>query len=363
MIRIITFIAMWVAMLCTHLLNAQVPQDSVLPSDVYFKIKRLQEDKKNIIELEKDKLKEKVQEIHDLEDDSEITTEEAATRKQEAARETALNIENKTAIIDNRIELLRRGEDFELESFQDDTFAIKVGKSYYRDIDDFFEVVFNGKHRKMRYDRRTYSDIFFAVGLNNTIIEDQSLEDTPYQIGGSRFFELGWMWSSRVFKETNFLRIRYGFSFQFNGINPKDNMYFVDTGEETVLQEFPENLKKSKLRMDNLVFPVFFEMGPSKKIEKEDYFRYSTYNKFKFGLGGYAGFNISTRQKLKFKQNGEHIKQKLKGGYNTSSFIYGVAAYIGAGDTSLYLKYDLNPVFKDAAVKQNNISLGLRFDL
>jgi hypothetical protein len=26
------------------------------------------------------------------------------------------------------------------------------------------------------------------------------------------------------------------------------------------------------------------------------------------------------------------------------------------------LKYDLNPLFKDNAVKQNNVSLGLRFD-
>jgi hypothetical protein len=28
----------------------------------------------------------------------------------------------------------------------------------------------------------------------------------------------------------------------------------------------------------------------------------------------------------------------------------------------LYLKYDLNPMFKDNAIKQNNISLGVRFD-
>ncbi|MFT6749305.1 MAG: hypothetical protein ACJAQ1_001243, partial [Flavobacterium sp.] len=30
--------------------------------------------------------------------------------------------------------------------------------------------------------------------------------------------------------------------------------------------------------------------------------------------------------------------------------------------TSLYVKYDLNPLFKDNVAKQNNISLGLRFD-
>ena len=29
----------------------------------------------------------------------------------------------------------------------------------------------------------------------------------------------------------------------------------------------------------------------------------------------------------------------------------------------LYVKYDLNPIFKNAAVDQRNVSLGLRFDL
>ncbi len=45
-----------------------------------------------------------------------------------------------------------------------------------------------------------------------------------------------------------------------------------------------------------------------------------------------------------------------------NDFIYGVSTYIGYKETSLYLKYDLNPMFKNNAIKQNNISLGVRFD-
>jgi hypothetical protein len=37
-----------------------------------------------------------------------------------------------------------------------------------------------------------------------------------------------------------------------------------------------------------------------------------------------------------------------------------VEHYVGYKATSLYLKYDLNPLFKDNAVKQNNTRL--RFD-
>jgi hypothetical protein len=203
----------------------------------------------------------------------------------------------------------------------------------------------------------------FAAGLNNVIIKGQSLEDSPYKIGGSRFAEIGWAWKTRVFKDNNWVRIKYGVSFQFNGLKPEDNQYFVDTGSQTELQEYPLELDKSKFRMDNLVIPIHFEFGPSKKIEKEDYFRYSTHNKIKVGLGGYAGINLGSRQKLKFNEDGEDIKQKLKADYNTNTFIYGVSAYIGWRGAALYAKYDLNTIFKDNPVQQRNVSLGLRFDV
>ena len=61
--------------------------------------------------------------------------------------------------------------------------------------------------------------------------------------------------------------------------------------------------------------------------------------------------------------NGNDIWVKEKGDFNVNDFIYGASTYIGYKGTSLYLKYDLNPMFKDNAIKQNNISLGIRFDI
>ena len=153
------------------------------------------------------------------------------------------------------------------------------------------------------------------------------------------------------------------YSFQINGLKPDDNQYFVDQGGQTVLEEFPENLKKSKLSITNLVFPAHFEFGPSKRIDKDTYYRYSTDNKFKVGIGGYAGFNIGTRQKLKYKLDGERVKDKQKRGFNTTNLVYGLSAYLAFDDTALYIKYDLSPIFKDQLIDQNNISIGLRFDM
>ena len=203
----------------------------------------------------------------------------------------------------------------------------------------------------------------FAIGFNNAIIEGQDFDDSPYKLGGSGFIELGYAWKTRIFDNTNFWRLKYGFSFQWNKFDIKDNQYFVNTDGDVTLQEFPVELNKAKFRTTNLVFPVHLEFGPSKKIEKEDYFRYSTRNKFKIGLGGYAGLNIGSMQKLKYKEDGNRIKDKQRGGFEVNEFVYGLSSYLAWGDTALYVKYDLNPLFKDQAFDQNNISVGLRFDM
>ena len=143
----------------------------------------------------------------------------------------------------------------------------------------------------------------------------------------------------------------------------KDNQYFVLNGDQTELETFAFDLNKSKLRVDNLVFPVHFEFGPSKLRKSEEKIRYDIDNQFRFGIGGYGGFNMGVRQKLKYRIDGARVKDKLNRDYNVSNLVYGLSAYAGVGGTLLYIKYDLNPLFEDALVEQRNISLGLRFDL
>lgn len=328
------------------------------------KIEVLQDLKDDIVSQEKEILKDEVEKINKQLKNDFITSEEAKVLKEEAAKKHALNIENKIAIVDNKIALLKRNEDD----------VIAITKSDHSEDDGMFKIDVNGERvlsfnsndwkREIRYDRRTYVDPVITFGFNNAIIDGQSLEDSPYKLGGSRFLELGWAWRTRVLKNSNALRFSYGVSFQFNGLKAKDNQYFVVNNGETELQEFEFDLRKSKFRMDNLVFPIHFEFGPSKFSKTEKRIRYSIRNQFRLGIGGYGGFNIGARQKLKYKNaDGRSVKDKLKGGYNTSSFVYGLSAYVGFDGVQLYAKYDLNPIFKDAVVEQRNISLGLRFDL
>ncbi|WP_369992600.1 hypothetical protein [Winogradskyella sp.] len=331
--------------------------DSTKTSNQY-KIETLEELKIKIEKEEREYLKQEIESINERLDAKQITAAEAEELKKEAAKKRAANIENRMAIIDNKIALLQRNDsdyDFENESLR---LGINLGRF------TGFEISSEERVKKpKKYDRRTTTDVVFAFGLNNALIDGVSLDDSPYKIGGSGFMELGYAWKTRIFDNTNFWRLKYGFSFQWNKFDIKDNNFLVNTDGDISLQEFPTDLNKAKFRTTNLVIPVHLEFGPSRKIEKENYFRYSTHKKLKIGLGGYAGLNIGSMQKLKYKEDGNRIKNKQRGGFEVNEFVYGVSGYVALGGVALYAKYDLNPLFKNQSVDQNNISLGVRFDM
>ncbi len=353
---LITIATLMAMTLCVQFSNAQEDSGS-------NKIENLKAQKENIITTEKDALKKEVEAINGQLDANKITIEEAQNLKEEAAKIHALNIENRIAIIDNKIALLERNGSEYLNT-KDPEIWIGIGAKDREEGDLLFGVKVNtGAEPKIKYDRRTTSGLVIAFGLNNAIVDGQSLDDSYYKIAGSRFFEIGWFWKTRVFRNTNFLRLKYGISYTSNGLKPTNNRFFVENGNQTELEEFPLELNKSKFRMDNIVVPVHFEFGPSKVRETEKSIRYYTGRKFRIGLGGYVGANISTRQKLKYRENGDRVKDKIKRDYNTSDLVYGLSTYVGFGDMSLYAKYDLSPIFRSAEIDQNNVSLGLRFDL
>ncbi|MBO3097231.1 hypothetical protein [Gelidibacter pelagius] len=335
--------------------NISHAQDTLQNPDNHFKIENLKQLKETIVNEEKASLKAEVETINQRLERGEISQENAEVLKNEMAKKRALNIENRLAIIDNKIALLQRNDaSYKLESENRNEIGVSIGS--------FTGISINSKNEPPKYDIRTTKDFLFAIGFNNTIIEGQSLDDSPYQIGGSGFVELGWLWKTRLLKNSNFARMTYGLSVQWNKLSIKDNQYFVENGEVTTLEPFPYEIKKAKLRTTSLVVPIHFEFGPSRFKDYGNRIRYLTGNQFKVGIGGFAGVNLGTMQKLKYKEDGKNQKDKFKSDYNTSNFVYGVSAYVGVGDFSVYAKYNLNDLFKDQAVAQRNVSLGLRWD-
>ena len=341
--RIIFYTTIVVMAFCAQNLSAQI-------FDYKTEIKSLTEYRDKIEDAEKKGLQDDILKIEERLNKAEISKEEAQKLKEEAAQKRALNIEDKTSIVNSQIALLDRNKTY--ESVYD-----REGYSNSLTIGRFFE--FNSGPRKRdtvanreRLNRRTHSYLVFAIGANN-LVTDGVVAHSDFKYAGSRFYEWGLAYNTKLSKNSNLFHLQYGLSLMYNDLKATDNRFFVDNGEETTLETNAVHMKDSRFRNVNLVVPVHFELDFSK----------TRHEGFRLGLGGYAGVNVKTKQILKFDIDDHKTRQVTKGNFNVNDFIYGVSAYVGYKSTSLYLKYDLNPLFKDNAVDQNNISLGVRFDL
>ncbi|PKP40308.1 MAG: hypothetical protein CVT96_09410 [Bacteroidetes bacterium HGW-Bacteroidetes-13] len=315
-------------------------------------IENLKLTKEKIANEERELLKNEVKVINNRLNAGDITEDEAIALKKEAAQKRALNIDNRLAIIDNQIALLERDETLNIKYY-----------SYENSLDSIFDDFKFSKifHRDRDHkNSRNNGYLLLAFGFNNAIEEGNSLSRTNFKFFGSRFFEIGFGNKYRIFKHSNILKLNYAFSFQINNLKPKDDQFFVENGNTTELQKFDTDLDKSKFRYTYLVMPVHLEFKPFNTSLNPDK---NYFDRVKIGLGGFAGFNIGNMQKLKYDLNGDKIKDKQKTDFNTNDFVYGLSGYFTAGDSMLYLKYDLSPLFKNAQNEIRSISFGVRYEL
>jgi hypothetical protein len=322
---------------------------------------------------EKNELKMKVDSLEILYMTKKISSEELNAQKQKEAETTAKRLESNLEYQRNKIDsLIQYKVDNESKdiTFKIDTINGKRVITYFKTNDGrYYDVVAlkyykTEKERQERLSKRTTSQFVFALGLNNLITQGENLENSDYRVWGSHFYEWGLTYNTRILKNHNLLHAKYGFSVMYNNLRPTDNRLFVKKGNQTELQTASVILNESRFRNVQLVFPVHLEFDFSpKKISKDGTkTNFRTHESVRLGIGGYGGFNIKSKQITRFERNGNNVRDKQKGDFNASNFVYGLSTYIGYKQTSLYLKYDINPLFKNNVVDQNNISLGLRFD-
>lgn len=309
-----------------------------------------------ITKEEKDALKDEVEAVNKLLDSGEISLEEADKRKLELADVRAKNIETRVGMEEAKLtDLVREKVDGKLPAE-----GRRTAFSIYWDKDSPRRDTIRD-----RSESRTTSQFVFAVGLNNVVTDGDlsSVEGSDYRVWGSHFYEWGVAFNTRLAKNHNLLHAKYGLSLMYNNLRPTDNRSFVVNGNKTTLETNPIHLKDSRFRNVYLVVPVHLELDFTKKrvTEKKTYFR--SHESFRMGIGGYAGINVKSKQILRYEIDDHNVKERTKGDYNVNDFIYGLSAYVGYSEVSLYIKYDLSPIFRNNDVDQNNISLGIRFDL
>ncbi|MBK9149696.1 MAG: hypothetical protein IPM26_01320 [Saprospiraceae bacterium] len=311
-----------------------------------------------ITKEEKEKLRSEVAEINQKLNAGQLTPNQAEVMKAEAAERSARTIESRLApyqeeLLDLTMQKAEgkvlSEEDWDNE--RDKPIRIEINRT---------------RKREIRGERRTTTQFIFAFGLNNALRngEFSSLSDSEFRVSNGRFYEWGLSGKTRLAKENNLLHLKYGVSLIYNNLRPTDNRVFAVNGNQTVLVPFEETLSKNAyFRNTQLVFPLHLEFDFTPKKVSEEKIVFRTQKSWRLGMGGYAGFNLRTRQIIDYRVNGYEVEESTRGEFNTNNFIYGLGAYLGYRDLSLYCKMDLNDLFRnEQAVNYNNFSVGLRFD-
>lgn len=224
------------------------------------------------------------------------------------------------------------------------------------------EIAIDIKKKREKPWKQTDGVSFFGFGLNNVLLDGSiaSLDDSPYSIWNSNYFEMGQYYKTALGKESSLFNLTYGFALQWRELKLFDNQYQVDNGDDTVIAVHTADLKKSKLRNTSIVVPIGFEFDFSEKKEVDGKIYPQRNENFKIGLGAFGGLRINTKQIIKYEPPRDSKKEKITGDYNMNNLIYGLQGYIGYKDYTLILKYDINPLFKNTDTQ--NVSLGLRFE-
>ncbi|ESU29415.1 hypothetical protein FLJC2902T_08160 [Flavobacterium limnosediminis JC2902] len=303
-----------------------------------------------ITKEEKLALKEKVDDVNEQLEAGKLTQEEADKMKIELATTHAKNIEERVGEEQEKLNVLVQEK---VDGRLKDTIKMekKISFSIPGDYDNYKKT------------KRTTSQFVLAFGVNN-LVTNGAIANSDFGYWRSTFYEWGITGRTRLGAEDSPVHFKYGFSFMYNILHATDNRYFVDKGEETVLETFPVNLKDDKTYFKNVFFsvPLHLEFDFSKKREINGKMYRRSHKGFRFGTGGFVGINTNSKQFLGYDVDGYEIKERQKGDWNVNEWTYGLSTYVGYKNTSLYLKYDLQPMFENNAVDQNNISLGLRFD-
>ena len=317
-----------------------------------------------ITKEQKDSLKIKIKEINFKVIENELTNTEAISLKKQAAVYHASQIEKRVSfqeqILQQLVQDKTAGKVVSSDDIEEKNTFVLGGTTFKLSLSEK-----DKKKIKYRKSNRTTTQFVFALGVNNVLTNNEfnSLNNSNYKFWQSHFYEVGFTWKTRLLQQPSKTYFKYGFSFLWNNLRAENNRYHTVSGNETTLSEHPNRLNESRLRHVQMTFPMHLEFDFSKNKKYADNKVFDrTHQSIRFGLGGFFGFKLGTRQYLEYKNaEGVDIEELQKASFNTNTINYGLSAYFAYKGYGLYAKYDLNPFFKNTETR--NISLGLRFDI
>jgi hypothetical protein len=318
-----------------------------------------------IILEEKIALKKEIKKIENNLNDSTITSLEAEKLKKMAATKHAKNIETRITAQNKVLQkIIQEYTTKKMASISVDSVEVvtKYGNKQNR-IRTYKMTVerFNRTKKAIKeYNLRRHNEQgVIAFGVTNVINNGKISSD--YKTWNSKFYEYGYTFKYRLSKNPSPYYFKYGASLVFNNLKTTNNLYHEKSANETNLITHTNDLKVSRLKNVQLLFPFHFEVDLSKPDVINGIESSRRERSFRFGLGGYAGVRLHSKQTLKYEENGAIVKEKITDNFNLNNFTYGLSGYFGYRSTSLYVKYDINTLFKENDGRA--VFLGLRLEI
>lgn len=190
------------------------------------------------------------------------------------------------------------------------------------------------------------------LGLNNFVNSDiDNLVDLKPL--GSRYVSLNLHLNSQIGGRKSPLHLVSGLEFSFNNYMFDDNVFVENIDNYTYFNNTSDiNYEKSKLTHSAVNIPLMPVLQFKRENGKDG---------FIIGAGGFVGYGLGSHVKLKYDESGKTQKDKIRDNYNLSDFQYGLEGVVGYGSVNLFVKYNMNDLFKDNRGPQVNVlSFGLR---
>lgn len=369
-------------LLCMFLI---VAFEGITAQDFKDKIAQTKRSIDSIVTAEKAQLKERLRTIEYRLDRKEITEIESRDLKREASKEAAEAIRIKTreqseklsALLHQRIaekhlsdSIIYKKEmqkvidsvDIENRPTKTERTEVYVDRNYVH-IDHNGIYIGQVPYREEDYYesdyKRTQGGGYFALAFHN-LNSSEHFSNNHFRLWGSKSVEIGYIRNTRLLKNNNLLHLNYGLSWMMDKLKMKEDEHFVKNGNITEIVPYPKETIKSKFKTMYLILPINLEFDLTDSFTYNDKTYYPTHQAFRVGVGTYVGALLTTKQKVKYTENGSTHKDMNRKYYNVNEWTYGVSAHIGYGNFAFYARYSLVPLFTNNPINEYPFSVGIR---
>jgi hypothetical protein len=210
---------------------------------------------------------------------------------------------------------------------------------------------FSFKEKKPKVERRTKTYFEVQTGLNGLVDGNGTAIATrayPKVNTWSWYFDYGLKWKTRIGAAGSPVSVNYGLSYLRNKYRFENDTKIALTPTGT--PSF-ETLSNAATDPQLITGYINIPIGIDVKVGK----------KGKFGIGGYGGYRVTSRQILEYKTGTEKVEENRRASYGLNDIVYGASAKVGVGGLTLTGRYNFSPLFdtKNTDYKYNTYMLGL----